>query len=202
MMDENIMDLVVALRENLGKGSSRRLRKENKVPAILYGGEGKPLPLLVEHHHFEKKLKLSNFQSQIFSIKIGNEDEKVMIKALQRHPFKPQITHIDLQRVTDNGRVRLQVPLKLVESAMSPGVKQQGGMMVQRVRNIDIDCLPSKIPESIEVNTIGLHLGESIYLADVVPPEGVQFKALAHGLNPPLATVFSTRTSQQKRNED
>lgn len=201
-MPGELLNLEVVVRDHRGKGASRRLRKENQIPAILYGGGQAPLPLVIDHHHFEKKLKIANFHTQLYSVSIGDETHSVLIKALQRHPYKPIITHIDLQRVTAQAKVCVLVPIVLIDAVSAPGVKQQGGVMAQRIQYVEVLCLPQAIPACIEVDTSSLHIGESIYLADVTPPVGLQFKAVTQGFNPPVASVYPTRTSQQRRNED
>ena len=172
-------ELVAEFRETQGKGASRRLRHEGKVPAILYGGHSDARALTLSHQKLAIMLENERFYSTILSLKVGDETQAAILKDVQRHPFKNAIMHIDFQRVEENEKIRISIPLHFKGAAVSPGVKSQGGIVSHLRTEVELSCLPKDLPEFIEVDISGLSLNESIHLSQLTVPPGVQLVDLA-----------------------
>ncbi|MEP6547027.1 MAG: 50S ribosomal protein L25/general stress protein Ctc [Gammaproteobacteria bacterium] len=166
-------ELVAEFRETQGKGASRRLRHEGKVPAILYGGHADARALTLNHQKLLIMLDNERFYSTILSLKVGDQSQAAILKDVQRHPFKNAIVHIDFQRVEENEKIRISIPLHFTGAAVSPGVKSQGGIVSHMRNDTEVSCLPKDLPEFIEVDISGLSLNESIHLSQLKIPEGV-----------------------------
>jgi len=172
-------ELVAEFRGNQGKGASRRLRREGKVPAILYGGHSDARALSLSHQKLIIMLENERFYSTILNLKVGEQTQAAILKDVQRHPYKNAIVHVDFQRVEDNEKIRISIPLHFVGAAVSPGVKTQGGLVSHMRTEVDVSCLPKDLPEFIEVDLSKLGLNESIHLSQLKVPEGVELLALA-----------------------
>src|SRR5580698_5108159 len=172
-------ELVAEFRETQGKGASRRLRHEGKVPAILYGGHSEARALTLSHQKLAIMLENERFYSTILSLKVGDQTQAAILKDVQRHPYKNAIVHIDFQRVEDNEKIRMSIPLHFVGASVAPGVKTQGGMVSHMRNEVEVSCLPKDLPEFIEVDLSGLSINESIHLSQLKIPDGVELIALA-----------------------
>jgi large subunit ribosomal protein L25 len=172
-------ELVAEFRDGQGKGASRRLRRDGKVPAILYGGHNDARRLTVSHQKLLIMLDNERFYSTILSLKVGEETQAAILKDVQRHPFKNAVLHIDFQRVEENEKIRISIPLHFKGEALSPGVKSQGGLVSHMRTEVEVSCLPKDLPEFIEVDISGLSLNESIHLSQLKVPAGVQLLELA-----------------------
>jgi large subunit ribosomal protein L25 len=172
-------ELVAEFRETQGKGASRRLRHEGKVPAILYGGHTAARNLSLSHQKLMIMLENERFYSTILSLKVGDQTQAAILKDVQRHPYKNAIVHIDFQRVEENEKIRIRVPLHFTGAAVSPGVKSQGGLVSHMRNEAEVSCLPKDLPEFIEVDISGLSLNESIHLSQLKVPDGVVLVELA-----------------------
>src|ERR1700678_55390 len=172
-------ELVAEFRETQGKGASRRLRHEGKVPAILYGGHADARALTLSHQKLLIMLDNERFYSTILSLKVGDQTQAAILKDVQRHPFKNAIVHIDFQRVEENEKIRISIPLHFTGAAVSPGVKSQGGTVSHMRNETEVTCLPKDLPEFIEVDISGLSINESIHLSQLKVPEGVTLVDLA-----------------------
>jgi large subunit ribosomal protein L25 len=179
MIMKTSFELVAEFRENQGKGASRRLRREGKVPAILYGGHSDARALSLSHQKLIIMLENERFYSTILNLKVGEQTQAAILKDVQRHPYKNAIVHVDFQRVEDNEKIRISIPLHFVGAAVSPGVKTQGGLVSHMRTEVDVSCLPKDLPEFIEVDLSKLGLNESIHLSQLNVPEGVELLALA-----------------------
>jgi len=163
-------------RDDLGKGASRRLRREGKVPAILYGGDREPRSLTVLQKDLLLLLQNEGFYLSVISLKVGDKEQPAILKDLHRHPAKPIILHLDLQRVRDDVEIRMNVPLHFLGENVAPGVKAGG--TVSRISNeLEIVCLPKYLPEFIDIDLSAMELDDMVKLSDVKLPEGVE---LAH----------------------
>ncbi|MDP9064832.1 MAG: 50S ribosomal protein L25/general stress protein Ctc [Pseudomonadota bacterium] len=178
-MMKTSFELVAEFRETQGKGASRRLRHEGKVPAILYGGHSDARALTLSHQKLLIMLENERFYSTILNLKVGDQSQAAILKDVQRHPFKNAIVHVDFQRVEDNEKIRISVPLHFKGEAVSPGVKTQGGLVSHMRTEVEVACLPKDLPEFIEVDLSALSLNESIHLSQLTIPEGVELVALA-----------------------
>ncbi len=172
-------ELTAEFRETQGKGASRRLRHEGKVPAILYGGHAEARALTLSHQKLALLLDNERFYSTILNLKVGDQTQAAILKDVQRHPFKNAIVHIDFQRVEENEKIRMSIPLHFKGAAVSPGVKSQGGIVSHMRNDVEISCLPKDLPEFIEVDISGLSLNESIHLSQLKIPDGVHLVELA-----------------------
>jgi large subunit ribosomal protein L25 len=172
-------ELVAEFRETQGKGASRRLRHEGKVPAILYGGHSDARALTLSHQKLLIMLDNERFYSTILNLKVGDQTQAAILKDVQRHPFKNAVLHIDFQRVEENEKIRISIPLHFTGAAISPGVKSQGGIVSHMRNDVEVSCLPKDLPEFIEVDISGLSLNESIHLSQLKIPDGVTLVELA-----------------------
>src|SRR6202795_1917664 len=172
-------ELVAEFRETQGKGASRRLRHDGKVPAILYGGHAAARALTLSHQKLLIMLDNERFYSTILNLKVGDQSQAAILKDVQRHPFKNAIVHVDFQRVEENEKIRISIPLHFTGAAVSPGVKSQGGLVSHMRNDVEVSCLPKDLPEFIEVDLSGLSLNESIHLSQLKVPDGVDLVALA-----------------------
>src|SRR5580698_5633865 len=166
-------ELDAEFRETQGKGASRRLRHDGKVPAILYGGHADARALTLSHQKLLIMLENERFYSTILNLKVGDQTQAAILKDVQRHPFKNAIVHIDFQRVEENEKIRISIPLHFTGAAVSPGVKSQGGLVSHMRTETEVSCLPKDLPEFIEVDISGLSLNESIHLSQLKIPPGV-----------------------------
>jgi large subunit ribosomal protein L25 len=172
-------ELIAEFRQDQGKGASRRLRRDGKVPAILYGGQTGARTLSVNHQKLIIMLENERFYSTIFSLRVGEETQAAILKDVQRHPYKNAVLHIDFQRVSDSEKIRISIPLHFKGAAISPGVKSQGGLVSHLRTQVEVSCLPKDLPEFIEVDLSGLSLNESIHLSQLKIPAGVQLLDLS-----------------------
>jgi large subunit ribosomal protein L25 len=172
-------ELVAEFRETQGKGASRRLRRDGKVPAILYGGHSDARALTLSHQKLAIMLENERFYSTILNLRVGDQTQAAILKDVQRHPFKNAIVHIDFQRVEDNEKIRIRIPLHFKGEAVAPGVKSQGGIVSHMRTDVEVACLPKDLPEFIEVDISGLGLNESIHLSQLKVSEGVVLVELA-----------------------
>jgi large subunit ribosomal protein L25 len=172
-------ELIAEFRQDQGKGASRRLRRDGKVPAILYGGHADARALCVSHQKLIVMLENERFYSTILNLKVGEESQAAILKDVQRHPYKNAVLHIDFQRVSDSEKIRINIPLHFKNAAISPGVKSQGGLVSHLRTQVEVSCLPKDLPEFIEVDLSGLSLNESIHLSQLTVPPGVQLLELS-----------------------
>ena len=192
--------LSAELRSDYGKGASRRLRRTERLPGIVYGGGGNPTPISLSHNEVLNNLQHEAFFSHILTLDIAGTKEQAIIKDVQRHPYKQQILHMDFLRVLANEAITVQVPLHFIGEDECPGVKLEGGS----INHIDVDmaisCLPGDLPEFIEVDLSALKLGESVHLSDIKLPAGVTSVDLAHGEDHDraVAAVHATRAAKEE----
>ena len=167
-------------RTDLGKGASRRLRREGKVPGVIYGAGKEPASISLEHHVLQHQLENEAFFSHILTVKYGKNEEQAILKDLQRHPSKPVITHVDLQRVSAKEKIRVHVPLHFLNEETAPGVKA-GGLVSHNITEVEVSCLPKDLPEFLEVDLGNLNLDEVVHLSNIPLPKGVELVELLHG---------------------
>lgn len=174
-------ELIAERREEAGTGASRRLRRAGKVPAILYGGGKPPVKLALNQDQVFHNLENEAFHSSIITVTTDGGSEQAILREVQMHPFKPQVLHVDLQRISAAEKIRIKVPLHFVGESAAPAVKEQGGIINRLMTEVEISCLPTQLPEYLEVDLSGLRLHESAHLSDIRLPEGVEIPSLAHG---------------------
>ena len=186
------------VREDMGKGASRRLRRHaDKVPAIIYGGGKDPQPLTIIRKDFEKSLENEAFYSHILQVNVAGDVQKAILKDLQRHPAKDYVMHADFLRVSDKVAIKVHVPIHFLNEDTCVGVKLQGGIVQHQATDIEVSCLPKDIPEYIEVDMAEIETGQIVHLSDVTLPEGVTSVALSLGEDHDLAiaSVIAPRGS-------
>lgn len=174
-------ELAAEMREDLGKGASRRLRRENKIPAVLYGAGRPAWSLTLKENQLMRNLQEESFYAAIIDLTLEGKVQKVFLRDLQRHPAKPFVLHVDLQRVRDDVEMTVVIPLHFVNEDIAHGVKMEGGQITRNMADVEISCLPADLPEYIEVDLADLKLGEAIHLSDIKWPEGVASTSLAQG---------------------
>ena len=188
-------ELAAEFRDAEGKGASRRLRRVNKVPAILYGGHREPRALALDHTKLMLMLENERFYSTIINLRVGDVTQAAVLKDVQRHPAKNAVLHVDLQRVLENEKIRIAIPLHFKGDAAAPGVKKGG--LVSHLRNeVEVSCLPKDLPEFIDVDLSGLDMNQMLYLADLKVPEGVEIPELSHGRNSPVVSIHHARAEE------
>ena len=170
-------------RDDQGKGASRRLRRvERKIPAIVYGGEGKdPMPITLWHNDLKKAIENEAFFTHIISLKIDGKKEDVIIKDLQRHPFKPILTHADFLRVEKGHKINVNVPIHFLNEESAPAIKLHGGSVYRETMEVEVTCLPDDLPEYIEVDLYEMEVEQILHLSDLKIPKGVEIVALQQG---------------------
>ncbi len=167
------MKVVATTRTAQGSGASRRLRRSGKVPGIVYGGTVAPTPIEIDHNPLYHSLRVEAFHSSILDMELDGKAEKVLLRDVQWHAYKPQVTHIDFQRVAADQKIHVKVPLHYVNQETSPAVKLSAAIVSHVLSEIDVTCLPGALPEFIEVDLSGLTAGHPVHLSDVTFPEGV-----------------------------
>ncbi len=174
-------DLIAENREDMGKGASRRLRREGLVPAIIYGAGRPPRALAFDHNKVLKQLESESFYSSVLNIKVGNKSQAAILKDLQRHPARRQILHMDFQRIVEDEAIRMNVPIHFLGEDVAPGVKQGGGKVSHLMTDVEVTCLPKDLPEFLEVDVSALELDAMLYLSNIKLPSGVEIPELAQG---------------------
>lgn len=182
------MKFVAFERAKQGTGASRRLRNVGKTPGIVYGGEGQPQLIELDHNALWHALKKEAFHSSILEMDLGGKVAKVLLRDVQYHPFRQQVQHVDFQRVEANTRLHMKVPVHYKGAEESEAVKLEHCLVNPVITELDISCLPADLPEFIEIDLSGLKKGQTLHLNDVQLPKGV--KAVTHGKpNPVLVSV-------------
>jgi large subunit ribosomal protein L25 len=191
-----VFELAGEPRAQLGRTDSRRLRKAGKVPAILYGGGEAPEALVLDHNALKLQLAREAFYTSILTLKIGPKAQQVVVKDVERHPVKPQIMHLDFQRVREDVEITLDVRIHFIGEANAKGVKDQGGVVDHLMTDVEIRCLPRYLPEYLELDVTNLELNEIYHLSDIKTPEGVTLVALAGGHDHPVVAINPPRAEE------
>ncbi len=174
-------DLVAEIREDQGKGASRRLRHKGLVPAIIYGAGRPPRALTFDHNKVIRQLENESFYSSVLNIKVGEKSQAAILKDVQRHPSKALIMHMDFQRIVADQEIKMLVPIHFLGEDVAKGVKLGGGKVMHLLNEIEVVCLPKDLPEYIDVDVAELELDEMIKLSEISLPKGVSIPALAQG---------------------
>ncbi|NBC22448.1 MAG: 50S ribosomal protein L25/general stress protein Ctc [Gammaproteobacteria bacterium] len=172
-------DLVAEYREDQGKGASRRLRREGKLPAIVYGGDRPPRAITLDHDKVLQQSESERFYSSVLMVKVGERAQEVILKDIQRHPSKNKLLHLDLQRIVAGEAIRMNVPIHYLNEESAKGVKLEGGVLFRQYNEVEVSCLPKNLPEYIEVDVAELGMDEQLHLSDIKVPEGVEIVELA-----------------------
>ncbi len=192
--------LSAKLRQDAGKGASRRLRRlAGEVPAIVYGGSKEPANISLLHKDMIHELENEAFYTSVLTLDIDGSEEAVVLKDLQRHPSKAQIMHADFLRVDATKKLTMRVPLHFINEDSCKGVKEQGGIVTHGANELEVSCLAKDLPEFIEVDLADLELGQSLHISDLKLPAGVESVELSHGAehDQSIATISAPRGGVQ-----
>ena len=196
-------DLAADFREDVGKGASRRLRRQGKVPAVLYGGGKKPRAITLDHTRLLQQMQNEAFHTSVLTIKVGKESQAAIVKAVQTHPAKRRIWHVDFQRILADEKIRMNVPLRFIGEDVAVGVKQEGGVVSRMITEVEITCLPADLPEFLEIDISELGMDEMVYLTNIKVPGGVEMTALSHGgEDQPVAAIHMPRMERLDEEEE
>ena len=191
-------ELSVELRKDEGKGASRRLRRAGSVPAIVYGG-GELGPVSIQMAHKDVFMASQNewFYSSVLDLSLGGDMQKVLLKDMQRHPFKQQILHLDFLRINENEEIRVRVPLHFLNQDTSPAGKAAGVIILHEVTEVEIACLPKDLPEYIEVDLADLKIDDIVHLSSLKLPSGTKIPELSLGKEHDI-TVVSAKLGREE----
>lgn len=184
-------------RLDIGKGASRRLRRlENKIPAVIYGGDKKPQSVHFQQNKVFKALENESIYSSVFGISVDGKMQKVILKSMQRHPYKPVILHMDLQRVSAKDVLVKQIPLHFINEENSKGVKA-GGIVTHTMNQVEVRCQAENLPEFIEVDMTNIGMNEVVHLSDLKLAKNVELtidiKDGSHDL--PVVSIHAPRAA-------
>jgi large subunit ribosomal protein L25 len=198
----NQHSIVAEFRENQGKGASRRLRHQGKVPAIIYGGHRDALALSLNLNELLHASEHESFYSSIIEIKVGADiTQQAVVRDMQRHPYKPIIMHIDFMRVTADEKLTLAVPVHFVGEESSPAGKASGVIIQHLMTEIEIEALPKDLPEYLSVDLSEMKAGDSVMLSEVILPEGVSIPALESGAEHDTAIAHAIHVKESQGSE-
>jgi len=188
-------------RTDEGKGASRRLRHAAQIPAIVYGGHAEPKSIQLQHEKTWVASQNEWFYSSILALDIDGKVEKVLLRDMQRHPYRQQIMHLDFQRVSENEAIRVAVPLHFINVEKSPAGKASDVVVTHELNEVHISCLPKDLPEFIEIDLGNLQIGDTIHLSQVTMPSGVEVPELKLGADHDVAVVVA-RHARVEAEED
>jgi large subunit ribosomal protein L25 len=191
-----VFELAGEPRAQLGRTNSRRLRRAGKVPAIMYGGGEAPEAVALDHNSLKQQLSREAFYTSILTLKVGAKSQQVVVKAVERHPVKPVIMHLDFQRVREDVELTLTVRIHFLGEAIAKGVKDQGGVIDHLLTDVEVRCLPRHLPEYLELDVTNLELNQIYHLSDIKAPEGVTLVALAGGHDHPVIAINPPRAEE------
>lgn len=190
------MKVVATTRGNQGTSASRRLRRSGYVPGIIYGGSTLPVAVSIEHNPLYHALRVEEFHSSILDMELDGKDEKVLLRAVQWHPYKQQVLHIDFQRVDANQKIQMKVPLHFVNQEVSPAVKLSSALINHALNEIEVSCLPADLPKYIEVDLSTLEVGKAVHLSQIPMPNGVS--AVVHGKEDPVLVNAVAKAAEEE----
>jgi large subunit ribosomal protein L25 len=178
-------------RTDSGKSASRRYRREGKIPAVVYGAGKENMSLLLDHHEIFHNLETEGFHSAIIKINVGKQTEQAILRAVQMDPVKPNVLHVDFQRISATEKLHIAVPIHFVGEEEAPGIKTEDGVMSHNLTEVDVSCLPKDLPEYLEIDVSGLNVNEAVHLSDIKVPDGVEITSLLHeGEDEIVASVY------------
>jgi len=212
-MPSVVTDVYAQVRNLPGSSNSKKLRRNGKVPGVVYGAGKDVLNIELEHNSIMLALDVESFHSSILDLEIEGKKEKVLLRDFQVHPYKQKITHIDFQRVDEKKKLHTKVPLHYIGEEDSPAVKLNGGLMSHVMTEVELTCLPKDLPGFIEVDLSTLDIGNSIHVSEINLPKGVDL--VLHGQDDPvIATAVkpkvvdiveeevSTETTEESTEDD
>jgi large subunit ribosomal protein L25 len=166
--------LEATLRTNTGKGASRRLRRTEKIPAIVYGAAQDPVMLAVDSNRLRKVMENEAFFTQIINLEIEGKAQHAVLRDIQRHPAKDEVIHLDFLRITGKETITMTIPLHFENESTCPGVKK-GGIVSHVLNEVTVKCLPKNLPEFIAIDLAAIELDQTVHMSDIQLPKGVEF---------------------------
>lgn len=197
-------ELAAEMREDLGKGASRRLRRLNRIPAVLYGAGRPAWSLTLKENQLMRNLQEEAFYAAIIELTLDGKKQKVFLRDLQRHPAKQLVLHVDMQRVRDDVEMTVVLPIHFLNEEEAHGVKMEGGRIQRNLSDIEIVCLPGVLPEYIELDLEGLNVGDALHLSDLKMPEGVRSTELelGEGHDHAIVSCYIPKVIEEEDEED
>ena len=195
-------NLIAEMRDDQGKGASRRLRRQGKVPAVIYGAGRDPRNLMFDHNKVLRQLDDPSFYSSILNIKVGEKSRAAIVKDIQRHPSKKQIIHIDLQRIVEDEQIKMQIPIHYLGEEDAVGVKIGGGTVTKLMTELEISCLPKDLPEFLEVDISELELDQMLNVSDISLPEGVEISDIIKEQDQAIVSIQEIKEIIEEEIED
>lgn len=183
------MKVVAFERQQQGTGASRRLRNAGKTTGIVYGGEAAPQKIELDHNALWHALKKEAFHSSILDLEVAGQSQQVLLRDVQYHPFKQLVLHVDFQRVDAKKKLHTKVPLHFLNAEVSPAVKLSSAIVSHVATEIEVECLPSVLPEFLEVDLSKIEAGQSLHAKDIALPNGVTLVAHVDAENPVVASA-------------
>lgn len=180
-------------RKVQGTGASRRLRRDGKVPGIVYGGKDQPLVIELEHNALMLQLRKEAIHSSILTLVVDGARQQVLLRAVNMHPWRQQVQHVDFQRVLADQKIHMKVPLHFINAENSAAVKLGGALVSHVLNDLDVSCLPADLPEFIEVDLKDIQVGQTLHVSDLVLPKGVE--AVLRAENPAVALAMLPRAA-------
>jgi large subunit ribosomal protein L25 len=196
----NVFEFVAESRKQSGKSAAKSVRRQGSVPAVIYGGHNEPQMLVLNHNEVIKHLEHEAVYSHVLDVTVDGKTEKAILKGVQRNPAKFQVMHLDFLRVSMTESVKVHVPLHFINEHSSIGGKK-GGIAAHSMVDVEVSCLPSALPEYIEVDLMHLDIGDSLHLSDIVLPTGIEIIVLAQGPEHDLPVV-SMMASKVSKDDD
>ena len=192
-------ELNAKARDVFGTNASRRLRRLDQVPAMIYGGDQDNEAVLLDHHEIMHNLEVEAFHSAIISLNTGSGSQQVILREVQHHRYRPRLVHVDFQRIKATERLHMKIPLHFAGVDEAPGVKVEEGIFSPLMTELDVTCLPKDLPEYIEIDVSALGINDVIHLSSVELPEGVDLTVVLHeGEDPSVVTVMPPRTIEEE----
>lgn len=188
------IEIAAQTRATQGTGASRRLRRDGKVPGIVYGGTDAPAMIELDHNNLYHALREEAFHASILTLNLDGKKSQVLLRTFNMHPWKQQVQHIDFQRVLADEKIHMRVPLHFVNQENSPAVKTSGALVSHVMNEVEVSCLPANLPEFIQVDLQDLAVGHSLHLKDLSMPTGVEV-VLHRGENPVVVTAMMPRAA-------
>lgn len=186
-----IHEIPAEIRKDEGKGASRRLRRAGQIPAVVYGGKGEPRSIQLEHEKTWQASQNEWFYSSILTLDMDGKTEQVLLRDMQRHPYKQLIMHLDFQRVDANQAIRTSVPLHFLNEDKSPAGKAADVVITHELNEVHVSCLPKDLPEYIEIDLADFALGDIVHLSEITLPAGVEIPELKLGKEHDVAVVVA-----------
>jgi len=192
-----VFEFIAESRSAIGTSAAKVVRRQGRVPAVIYGGQAAPEMLSLDHNEVLKHLAHEAVYSHVLDVTVNGKSEKAVLKHIQRHPAKPQVLHIDFMRVDDSHKLKVHVPLHFINEDICVGHKK-GGVVTHSMVDVEVSCMPSALPEFIEVDLAALDIGGIVHLSDLTLPAGVEIPVLSQGAehDHPVVQIVKTRASE------